>query len=265
MNTIIKQVLLLIAGIGLSVSVLAANATNDAAMVTVPAGQFWMGCEKSIDPDCHATERPAHAVWVRKFKIDKYEVNYRRFEECIEAGDCEPLGIGGGCNFGWEGREQLPVNCVTWKNADNFCKYDGKRLPTEAEWEKAARANTFSLYPWGNSAPSCDKAVIDNPNGGNLGCGKGVPHDVGSKPKGASPYGAMDMAGSMWEWTADWYDPFYYNYSSYSNPKGPKQGEYKTARGGDLYARKAAELRTVTRFPYAYGNYSPAVGFRCAM
>ena len=249
---------------------LKAFAIDDEAMVHVPAGWFQMGCNKNTDPDCFESEMPAHGVWLDGFWIDKYEVTFQRYEACVAAGKCEPLGVGGGCNYLWPGSELKPVNCVTWYNARQMCRWEGKQLPTEAQWEKAARANTQSLYPWGNKKPNCKLADMDSANGGNLACGKGSPGNVGSKPKGASPYGAMDMAGSMWEWTNDWYEHFYYYRSPLINPKGPNMWHQnntmlKTARGGDIYARKAEELRSVTRFPYAPENYSPAVGFRCAM
>ncbi|BFM18585.1 SUMF1/EgtB/PvdO family nonheme iron enzyme [Maricurvus nonylphenolicus] len=241
-----------------------AYSMDTSEMVSVPGGYFHMGCNKSVDPDCFESEMPLRRVWIKGFKIDKYEVTFGRYQKCIDDGYCEDLGIGGSCNYFWPGVENKPVNCVTWYKAKNFCEYEGKRLPTEAEWEKAARANTVSLYPWGNKKPSCDLAAMDGPNGGNLACGEGTAPEVGSKPNGASPYGAMDMAGSMWEWVSDWYGHYYYYSASNNNPKGPRQGAYKVARGGDIYARKPEELRTVTRFFYAPENFSPAVGFRCA-
>ncbi|BFM16368.1 SUMF1/EgtB/PvdO family nonheme iron enzyme [Maricurvus nonylphenolicus] len=233
-------------------------------MVTVPAGYFQMGCNKKIDPDCYENEMPLHRVWLKKFKIDKYEATYDRYQKCIAEGSCKPLGQGGACNFGWPNVGDLPVNCVTWENAKTMCEFEGKRLPTEAEWEKAARGPKPNLYPWGNEEPNCNLAVMDGSDGGNLACGKGLVEKPGTRPMGASPYGAMDMAGNYWEWTADYYGHYYYYSSPESNPKGPWSGDYRVARGGDLYARKAWELRTVARFPYDPVNYSPAVGFRCA-
>ena len=241
-----------------------AAAIDDTEMVTVQAGYFWMGCNNNLDPDCYESEKPFHRVWLPEYEIDKYEVTFRRYKECMKNGPCKMPGIGGACNYGMDGVDQFPVNCVTWRQARIFCDWDDRRLPTEAEWEKAARGTTHRLYPWGNQTPSCNYAAMDNPNAGNLGCGTGTTLGVGSKPLGASPYGAEDMAGNLWEWTADWYGHYYYSYSTGYDPKGPLTGTYRVARGGDIYARRPATMRTATRFPYAPQDYSIAVGFRCA-
>ena len=240
-----------------------ARALEDTRMVKVPAGEFRMGCDKKGDPDCWAGEEPVHTVHVDAFSIDKYEVTFRRYQKCIDAGRCKEPGIGGACNYGWPGKDDMPVNCVTWYQAEAFCKWEGKRLPTEAEWEKAARGTDLRRFPWGSAAPSCEYAAMDRPGAGHMGCGTGDTLPVGSRPAGASPYGAMDMAGNLWEWTADWYDPFYYWNSPKRDPRGPGSGTYKTARGGDIYTRTPRALRTAVRFNYAPENYSIAVGFRC--
>ncbi|BDD12559.1 hypothetical protein FUAX_49910 (plasmid) [Fulvitalea axinellae] len=236
-----------------------------AAMVTVPAGKFTMGCDANIDPVCfYTSNEQLHTVYLDEFQIDKYEVTFKRYQKCVDAGVCTPPAIGGALNYGWPGVDLFPVNGVTWFQAKEFCEWEGKRLPTEAEWEKAARGTDKRTYPWGNESPSCEYAVMDRPNAGFLGCGTGNTLNVGSKPKGASPYGALDMAGNLWEWTADWYDEEYFDKSPKKNPKGPANGDYKVARGGDFFSRAGYELRTTSRFYYEPSDYSIAIGFRCA-
>lgn len=259
-----KQIFLLM-GMMLFVNKITFAQVNDTVMVTVPAGEFQMGCNADADIYCELfPDEFSHTVYLDAFKIDKYEVTYQRYQKCIDAGICEPPGIGGMFNYGWAGIELLPVNGIDWYKAKAFCEWEGKRLPTEAEWEKAARGTDERTYPWGFEEPTCDYAVMDTIYAGNLGCGTGNVMPVGSKPMGASPYGAMDMAGNVWEWTADWYDENYFYNSPTNNPQGPTTGSYKTTRGGDLFARSGLSLRTTVRFPYYPSNPSPAIGFRCA-
>ncbi len=239
--------------------------TPDSEMVTVPAGSFEMGCNPAIDPLCQLlTDEDQHTVYLDEFQIDKYEVSFRRFQKCVDAEICLLPAIGGGMNYDREGVDKFPANGVTWEEADKFCKFEGKRLPSEAEWEKAARGTDGRIYPWGNNHPTCNVTVMDAPLAGELGCNTGNTLDVGSKPKGASPYGAMDMAGNLWEWVADWHAEKYYQESPENNPKGPATGLYKVARGGDFFSRLGFELRTSSRFYYEPSDYSIAVGFRCA-
>ncbi|MGB0894774.1 MAG: formylglycine-generating enzyme family protein [Parashewanella sp.] len=235
------------------------------SMVSVPAGKFIMGCLPSNDDICYYLEdETEHTVYLDAYQIDKYEVTYNRYQKCIDANKCTAVSMGGAMNYGRKGVEHFPVNGVTWYQADTFCKFEGKRLPTEAEWEKAARGTDGRKFPWGNIKPSCDLTVMDSEYGGNLGCGTGNVMNVGSKPKGVSPYGAFDMAGNVWEWTADWYEEKFYKRSPKRNPTGPKTGIYKVSRGSDFFSRAGYELRTTSRFPYYPGNISPAIGFRCA-
>lgn len=233
-------------------------------MVLVPAGEFMMGCSPDKDPVCKfvKTEK-RHKVYLDAYMIDKHEVTFEEYQKCIDKGKCTPLATGGGMNFGWPGVDKFPVNGVTWYQAKKYCESIGKRLPTEAEWEKAARGTDERTFPWGNEEPTWDHAVMDKPNAGHLGCDTGNVMNVGSKPKGASPYGALDMAGNVWEWTADWYQDDYYSQSPEKNPQGPASGKLKTTRGGDFFSRNGFEVRSTSRFPYYPGNISPAIGFRC--
>ena len=258
------QALGLLSGLLLTTAAAAAAGLDD-DMVRVPAGQFTMGCNSEIDPICViAPDEHQHLVNLKAFKIDKFEVTFRRYQQCVDDGKCTPPAVGGALNYGWPEVDKFPVNGVTWKQASHFCQVTGRRLPTEAEWEKAARGTDMRLYPWGDEPPSCQRAVMDTANAGELGCKTGNTLDVGSKPEGASPYGAMDMAGNLWEWTADWYAADYFKNSPLDNPNGPASGQYKVARGGDFFSRTGYELRTTSRFFYEPSDYSIAIGFRCA-
>jgi iron(II)-dependent oxidoreductase len=161
-----------------------------------------------------------------------------------------------------------PVNCVDFNQAKTFCEWQGKRLPTEAEWEKAARGTDGRIFPWGNELADCTKAVMnDQPFVEGVmgpGCGSGTTQPVGSKPAGASPYGVLDMAGNLWNWTNDWYADDYFQNSPTNNPQGPSSGEYKVIKGSDWGMRVSAELASTVRFNYAPLGQGYLIGFRCA-
>jgi len=224
---------------------------DDALMVLVPAGEFFMGSDKIGD------ERPKHQVSLDAFYIDRYEVTTARYAKFLEAtGRKQPL-------FWNQGRQaahrDYPVVGVDWDDADAYCRWAGKRLPTEAEWEKAARGTDGRLYPWGNEEPT--------PRHANFGKadwkGYSTLMPVGSFEAGKSPYGIYDMAGNVWEWVADWYAPQYYATSPARNPRGASNGDNKVLRGGS-WNNVPLMLRSTGR------NWSPPadrplyVGFRCA-
>ncbi len=244
-------------------------------MVKVYAGDFMMGCNSRVDSLCDTDEKPYHKVYLDAFYIDKYEVTVEEYGECVHSGKCsQPRSRSDNknCNWGYSGRGNHPINCVDWNQAKAYCEYAGKRLPTEAEWEKAARGTDGRKYPWGNEKASRNYAVMDDGcdyavmvDGGNNSCGKVRTWPVGSKPKGASPYGAMDMAGNVYEWTADWHDSKYYSSSPNRNPTGPSSGLVRVVRGGSWFLTFSL-LRSSAR-DYSgpgYGIYGYGVGFRCA-
>ncbi len=220
------------------------SCVRSSEMVSVPAGEFWMGCH-ATDSECVGDEKPGRMVYLDAFKIDKTEVTVDAYAACVNAGICSaPDTTSQYCvtehnNWGKSGRDNHPVNCVDWFQADAYCRWGGKQLPTEAQWEKAARGTDGRIYPWGNKVASCTHAVMDD---GGQGCGTNLSNSVGSKPAGASPYGALDMSGNVWEWTADWYDSGYDASSPSRNPTGPSSGSDRVFRGGG-FNNKAAYLR----------------------
>jgi formylglycine-generating enzyme required for sulfatase activity len=189
-------------------------------MVYVPAGEFLMG-STDADSDAHDEEKPQHTVYLDAFWIDRTEVTNAQYRHCVEAGACEEPRCWEGSTFN---APDQPVTCVRWADAQAYAAWVGGRLPTEAEWEKAARGTDGRIYPWGDSAPDCSKANY-------YGC-VGRPVAAGSYLVGASFYGALDMAGNVSEWVGDWYDSGYYGHSPHSNPQGPNPGEYRLLRGG---------------------------------
>lgn len=219
-------------------------------MVTVPAGDFLMGCNEDVDDDCSDDERPLHTVTLSEFEIDVTEVTQDQYAACVSAGDCpEPE-----CDWNCE-RTDYPASCLTFAAANSYCEWAGKRLPTEAEWEKAARGEDGAKYPWGNDEPDCELANMG-------GCGEAAA-PVGSVPDGASPYGVLDMAGNMVEYVSDWYSPTYYETSPTTDPQGPESGTRFGGRGGGF--RSDAEYQRASKRDY----YDPpdqgaSLGFRCA-
>jgi formylglycine-generating enzyme required for sulfatase activity len=219
--------------------------------VWVAEGAFMMGCDESRDTLCRPDELPAHEVFVSEFAIEQTEVTQSAYAECVAAGGCSPPEAG----YDPKARSDEPVRFVTWEQADAYCDWLGRRLPTEAEWEKAARADDGRLYPWGDVAPDCTLANLS-------GCGD-VPLPVATHPNGVSPYGALDMAGNVMEWVADYYDPDYYERSPPTDPTGPSADTgYRVKRGGS-YMGDPQTVRATYRvqgFPVALPN----TGFRCA-
>ncbi|HSA33154.1 MAG TPA: SUMF1/EgtB/PvdO family nonheme iron enzyme [bacterium] len=245
-------------------------------MVEIPAGEFQMGCNAVVDTNCYKDELPYHAVTLSTYKIGKYEVTVGEYQKCISSGACNNNGendhyytnsYNSNCNLGVTGKENHPMQCVTWYGAKAFCEWVGGRLPTEAEWEKAARGTDGRKYPWGNEpAASCDYAVIYDKNAGGSGCGTAGTMSVGSKPNGVSAYGAYDMIGNVHEYANDWYDSTYYESSPTNNPTGPESTKSHVTRGGSWHNDSDITLRVSNRNDDYFGSDDlyGNTGFRCA-
>ena len=225
--------------------------------VVVAAGAFTMGCNAEADDQCDADEQPPHSVVLSAFAIDRTEVTVGAYRACVDAGVCSPPGDHWpACNGAVADRSDHPINCVGFGQARDYCAFVGKRLPTEAEWEKAARGTDRRVSPWGSHPPVCELVNF-------AGCEFSTA-PVGSRPRGASPYGALDMAGSVLEWVSDFYDEAYYGVSPGVDPSGAASGFFRVARGGSYYGYPRY-LRTSIRDPMDppfEGDY--IVGIRCA-
>ncbi len=234
-------------------------------MVFVPAGEFVFGSPKDVgDPD----ETPQRRITLAAFFIDRLETTRAQFAGCVDSGTCKaPIAEDGAatkaCNWPHEDRKDHPINCVTYQDAVDYCGWAGARLPTEAEWEKAARGADGRAYPWGNAAATCELAIVPTP-AGLTGCGAKTTGPVGSKPAGASPFGALDMSGNVWEWVSDFYVEDYYAKAPATNPKGPAQGAARSLRGGAWEVHDMLHLRTSNRYRFAPAKRFHALGIRCA-
>jgi len=224
-------------------------------MMLVPAGEFSMGSDKGDDD-----EQPIHKVFLDGFYIDKFEVTNGRFAKFVEAIQSEPP-------WGFADKDtplvqaDRPVRWVSWMDATGYCLWAGKRLPTEAEWEKAARGPDGRIYPWGNDSPTPAHAVFGLKEGGAE-----TVSPIGNRDKGKSPYGVHDLAGNLYEWVMDWYDEEFYTKFAKNpaiNPRGPSEGTAKAQRGGS-YINNPYRLRSSFRTKGDPTEQDPNVGFRCA-
>jgi len=223
---------------------------KDVPMRLVPAGTFTMGSNFYDD------EQPVHVVNLSDYYMDVYEVTNALYKTCVDVGGCMPPD--NTSRYNDANYASHPVVTVDWSQAQKYCAWRGARLPTEAEWEKAARSTDARTYPWGNNAP--DKTLL------NFNNNVGGTSPVGSYPQGVSPYGLHDMAGNVWEWVADWYSETYYSTlgENVLNPQGPTSVTYRVVRGGswnnsDDYTRSADRGRDTP------GSRYGSLGFRCAL
>ena len=250
------------------------SASDGMTQVFVPEGSFLMGSPDG-DPDVFAHERPQHSVWLGSYWIDQTEVTNAMFARCVAEGACSPPRSTAANTYGvYYGNpvfDPYPVIWVDWSQAQSYCQWANRRLPTEAEWEKAARGTGGQYYPWGDEPVST--AMLADFQDVSSSCARAhygacEPYRdttlVGERSAGASPYGALDMAGNVWEWVADWYDAGYYQSSPDSDPKGPEQGTQRVLRGGSFAANFSRDLRSAHRYPMAPDQTIFGFGIRCA-
>ncbi len=236
-------------------------------MLLVPAGTLMMGCDNAAGAACPQDELPLHAVDVPAFDIDQYEATVARYRACVEAGPCSVPGIGSvgpagspSCNWDVPGRDQHPQNCITWDQAKAFCEWAGRRLCSEAEWERAARGDDGRLFPWGDQPPTCEVAVIDD---GGMGCGTNSTMPVGSKPEGAGPFGALDLAGNVGEWVQDGWHPDYTGAPADGRAWWDPTFPGRVVRGGGFGDSGAPDLGASKRAQYTPSSDLVMVGVRC--
>jgi serine/threonine-protein kinase len=230
---------------------------DDMLQVYVPAGDFMMGSADS-DSNAEDNEKPYHKVYLDAFWIDQTEVTNAQYARCVADGKCAPPAQYNSNThrsyYNDLAYTAYPVTWVTWFNASTYCQWAGRRLPTEAEWEKAGRGTDGRLFSWGNQEPTANLANVAE-----------WLHDImpaNSFASGASPYGALNMTGNVWEWVADWFDPVYYVYGPYDNPLGPPSGERRVMRGGSWYSEiKLARLANRNEQLPAFKTFN--TGIRC--
>jgi formylglycine-generating enzyme required for sulfatase activity len=234
------------------------NELDPVSMVTIPAGEFLMGNPEGMG---RADEWPQRSVYLDAFAIDQVEVTNERYMVFIgTTGHRNPPNpYGTGPLLSAKGVEQLPVVQTTWYDAKAYCTWAKKRLPTEAEWEKAARGTDGRLFPWGNEPATSKLANFDREWEDEK-----TLYPVGSLPDGDSPYGVKDMAGNAREWVSDWYDPDYYKYAPDESPLGPdKKGVVRSIRGGSWHS-PMADITTSARGRGGFALQTHGTGFRCA-
>ena len=266
-----------------------AELTCPADMVKVPAGKFFMGTD---DKESLSFERPAHQVTLGAYCIDRTEVTVAAYKACSDVGACRPVppnndwdGLGEKerkifdplCNVKDPDKANHPMNCIDWKSARAFCKTQKKRLPTEAEWEHAARGSDGRRYPWGDEPPNKDRQNACGTEcerwGKSVGLGLRAMYDgddgypntapVGTFPLGRTVYGADDMTGNVWEWVQDVYAS--YGPAAEVEPRGPAKGDERVLRGGAWNGSDPSFVRPTFRNHDAPQKRAYNIGFRCAM
>ena len=245
----------------------------------VPAGTFWMGCNAAVDAECDPNESPQHLVDMSPYWVGVYEVTASNYKGCVDGLGAGCTVPGGGTYATWNvgGKEQHPVNYVNWAQSQSYCKWLGGDLPTEAQWEKAARggcelyggeicAASEPKYPWGNAAPVCGQNAVFAVAPGTCGAASSTYAVGAGSAQGASPYGAYDMAGNIDEWTLDWYNSVFYGKpeATVKDAVNAAGVSYRVLRGAS-YASGLSSLRSGYRYYYdPTFSAGHVFGLRCA-
>ncbi len=232
----------------------------------VEAGDLVRG---SAEGGGDADEVPPRKIFVAAFWIDRVEVSVAQYAKCVADEDACAAVIApekaatAECNWGKSERLNHPVNCLTWAEAVDYCTWAGAALPTEAQWEKAARGSDARRYPWGNESATCERTVM--PERGVAGCGRKTTWPVGDKAEDESPYGVRDMSGNVREWVADFYGEHYYAKSVDRDPTGPRAGWARALRGGSWEVHDDKHMRAANRYRFKPDFRFHGAGFRCAL
>jgi formylglycine-generating enzyme required for sulfatase activity len=252
------------------------RSNDNAVMVYVPEGEFILGSDEE-DVEADENEKPQTIIFLEAFWIDRYEVTNAQYKKFVDATNYKVpfIDAGWATPYNWtnrtypEGLEDYPVLLVDWNDAQAYCAWAGARLPTEAEWEKAARGTDGRTYPWGDEIPSCEYAVIYEGKpiiieNEQFGCGQIRPWPVGSKPAGVSSYGALDMVGNVWEWTSSL--DLSYPYSPDDGRESPEANGSRIARGGSWDDPNVAKrVRPAYRLDLPPDARNISLGLRCAI
>jgi formylglycine-generating enzyme required for sulfatase activity len=250
------------------------NLKDNAELIYIPPGEFLMGSDRKDDPFFWGAEGPMHQVSLEGYWIYRFEVTNSMYQACVAERACPKPGILRFASvaeyYGNPKYDDYPVVNVTYGDAASYCRWSGGRLPTEAEWEKAARGTDGRLFAWGNEPPTgdlanlCDQHCTQEWKVSTINDGYRETAPVGSYPKGASPYGVLDMSGNVWEWVFDWFQGTYYKVSPEKNPLGPASGTQRVIRGGSYY-NGIDGVRVVARAYRSPDNFGLSIGFRCAV
>lgn len=224
-------------------------------MLTVPAGRYPIGCQ-TADTGCYPDEKPPHIAALEGFALDRTEVTVEAYDDCVREGPCRAAQTGPGCNGGREDAQEHPVNCVSWTDASTYCVWRGARLPEEREWAAAARGPDGLALPWGDGEATCMRRVMANQAG--PGCGAGGTAETGSKRADTGPFGHVDLAGNVKEWTASLA-------AGYPGAEGVDfEPAHRIVRGGHWQVGPADGAFSHTRFSDPPEDWHATLGFRCA-
>jgi serine/threonine-protein kinase len=226
-----------------------------AGMVAIAGGEYWIGCDEQANRGCQADEKPGFVAKLDRFAITVHEITMQQYDQCAATGSCPAVGLGRGCTWQNEGKERQPINCASWHAARAYCAAKGWRLPTEQEWEAAARGAERLSFPWGSTDATCEVTVLADPKPG---CGTGGPLPVGSRPRDRSWIGALDMGGNVREWTASQHAP-------YAGAAGIEPREGVVVKGGSYSVGVEEMPRAHTRAVELPNEQQADLGFRCAV